>query len=310
MSLCGCHACYLQRIENGSLKKYMNDGWSHKRIWTPTEIESIGPGDICEKNKNHHCYTKQITGDSESGGVDWWGIKGGSAKVKKLGIAGWPEGVNKAIECLGTLTMPFTKSIRRERLRGPSGDDLDIHKIMRGQFDRAWEKRKRQIAPGIGLNVTRIAVSVGANCSVDASRMFWRGAVAIILSDALEASGRSCEIVAFDTGYNSYNEEKMSINQVNVKEAGDYLDIERVSLILCLAGYFRLHFFNAILAHSEEASGGLGQAIELYPIDDVRPGDIIITDVWSKEDAIKFIAMTMECFEQGSAVHAIDKATA
>src|SRR5690606_24628605 len=79
-----------------------------------------------------------------------------------------------------TIKMEAPVSIRRRKVNGDFGDDIDIHKVMSGQLSTAWRKRGAQ--PRVGIKNIRIMVNISMNNQVTSKQAVWRGVAALSLA--------------------------------------------------------------------------------------------------------------------------------
>lgn len=229
--------------------------------------------------------------------LKWYGIAGGPAAVERLWREGWPEGVARAREAIGSLTVGPIRSWARERRRSDEGDELDIDRVYRGDLDTAWERRIRVSTQGrTSFDPVRVWVSIGASFKVPAEHMFWRGAGAVLLCEALQAAQIPCELWAFSHATRVYENGADRFEAVLLKSASDSVNVERLVLATGLAGSRRLYGFLSILSHDSIAVTGLGYSQAYLPADVARPSDIVITSL-SREaivEQLQEIAVSME----------------
>ena len=281
-------------------KPALREGQCLIRKTTVAEVEAITAQDIPKVNREHGTFSRNFGGQDQEN-VSWWGCRGKIAGVRKLQEEGWPSGVKKSLEAIGQLQIPFVETMRRKRIFGPAGDELNLDRFYRGDLGNAWEFRARRKMAGIGINVTRIYVSVCASASRTGDEFFWRGAAALALIDALESAGRSCELWAYETCTNPLVKEGSDYcisNMILVKESGDPPNLERIATVLCLSGWFRLNLFNFLLAYPRQVESHMGSASEEIPEEEWTPGDIVIADVWDRDAAAKLVREKLAMYER------------
>lgn len=156
---------------------------------------------------------------------------------------GWAEGADRLMRLPVAEISPT--SIRRIRHRGEQGDELDIHRVYRGELDTAWEYRKRGARSAVGRNIT-IVCNICANWNVIAERLFWRGAAALRVAEALESAGYSVRIVA-GMGATSIDSNGNVNNGYlfDIKSPEQPIDVANLASVVCLPGYFRIIGFAA-----------------------------------------------------------------
>lgn len=175
---------------------------------------------------------------------------------------GWVDGADRLMKLPIKEVAPV--SIKRRRHQGEQGDDLDIHKVYRGELDTAWTYHKRDVKRGVGRQVT-VVCNLAANCGTSADKLFWRGASALRLAETLESAGYSVRIVAamsatgIDTNGNVNN-----AYLFEVKSLEQPIDVCNLASIVCLPAYFRIIGFGtkvwACNTNGLTASGGLGHS--------------------------------------------------
>lgn len=191
---------------------------------------------------------------------DWTGCTS-AAQFKERVLRGWAEGADK-LSTLSTRDINPT-SVRRRRVRGDQGDELDIHSVYRGDLSRAWTRTRRQARQGTNRSVT-IVCNICASASVDSERLFWRGASVLKLADALTTAGYSVRIVAGQGGFGIDASCKESCGVLfDVKAEDQPLDVADLASIVALTGYFRTVGFAAIVAacdkQGKDAASALGR---------------------------------------------------
>ncbi len=193
-------------------------------------------------------------------GEQWFGVKGGAKGVADIVAHGWPDGVERMEKNLSATVPVVITGIKRRRVRGDSGDIIDMQRVYRGELDTAWERTQRNAGAG-GKSTVSMYVDIGANSNIKAGQLFWRGAAALSVADALTAGGYSVEIVAgmYDmapevsprTGINFWH-------TVTVKQAAQPLDKNALAAVLCCSGYMRTVVFTGICAVPGRVDAGLG----------------------------------------------------
>jgi len=114
---------------------------------------------------------------------------------------GWPEGVAQLRRALGAVEVgSHLMRNARKRTRGRQGDELDIHRVYRGDLERAWSTMRPAEKPGAGKAVT-IVCNLGAHSGIEAHELFWRGAVSLHLSETLLSRGHPVQILAAIGGH-------------------------------------------------------------------------------------------------------------
>lgn len=122
--------------------------------------------------------------------------------------------------------------------------------------------------------IVRLAISLGANCSVSSSAIMNRGAAVCALVDEIEGAGNSCEIHAVWT--NTCGRAK-AVYSVGVKRAGEVLPIDEIAFCLGHTSMLRRVFFSMMERHKFAEKHGYedsyGRSVELDGYD--WPNDCI-----------------------------------
>lgn len=160
--------------------------------------------------------------------ADWEWSKAGTPKEAVIALrGGYPEGqamVRRLLAAVADVELPQGFDRRRRLVRGDAGDSLDISAVWRGRHDVAWTTARRRPTnvPSFITVVVNNIVHAGEKPAVIA----WRGAVAVALSDLLEARGFRVAIVVGRGGRSSEQRgsgEKFSC-RITVKDHGAPMD--------------------------------------------------------------------------------------
>lgn len=215
---------------------------------------------------------------------------------------GWPEGRQRVAElqaAVGDIAVPEGFSRRRKRTRGPVGDHWDMQTALRGRHDIAWIStvRKRVAAPVFVDIVINVATPSGDAKEVS----MWRGAVAVALSDILEARGFRVRIVVgwAVKGIDFYRTENTkSSTRIIAKAHGQPLDEATIAAVMhpCMPRMLGIRW---MWANYEKASNlGAGKPSEVPH----TAGEIYIShEVECLRTAKKKLAEILESFTQQTA---------
>jgi hypothetical protein len=277
-------------------------------------IEDVeGVGTLMVRGRPYDFEELEVTPESghslssikkEGNGESWWGMGLNSWKdVERVRAEGWHDGMKEArVAAAKIKELPKLREFKRRRRFKEFGDNILMDRVYSGQLDRAWETRIREVRAGFDTGAIRILVSVCASCGVDARKMFWRGAAAAVLCEQLEISGKPVEIVAYCHEGNEYPDHRKCKNRcdiVMVKAAGDPLDLDSLASVICMPGWFRYYLFKAFCSEKMRAASGLGYPIHTPPPQIVSEGDLIIHNVWSKEQAQDYVAEAISQYNKG-----------
>lgn len=166
------------------------------------------------------------------------------ATLKSRLETGWPEGVERLMR-LAVREIEAT-SIRRRRVRGDQGDEIDMQAVYRGDLSRAWTRTRRQNRTG--TRQVNIVCNLGASASTDSAELFWRGASALRVAAALTEAGYTVGIYAGECGRDSDESGSVTVAQfVEIKAPDSPLDMSALAAITCMPGFFRTSLFGGIV---------------------------------------------------------------
>lgn len=223
---------------------------------------------LAENRQWTHRYNRELLAGHKGGdqGMSWHGIEGGAAGVINAIESGYPAGAQKVAIMRDSIaaSLPRAVGVNRVRVRGTFGDDLDIHAINRGDFGTAWSTAKRRVK--VGISIVRIVIDICGNGSVSADVLAWRGVAGLSLAQIMQSAGYSVEIVgAMGTTRSGDDMGNLAITTL-LKAHGASVDIDLLAATTCLAGFFRLFGFAAIIAACDKrgkvAHNGLGQYLD------------------------------------------------
>lgn len=213
--------------------------------------------------------------------------------------------------------VPAAKSRRRRTVWSDQGDELNVDRAMRGDWDQAWRKAQRQWTNG--PSTVEIAAHFGGNCDKTSDQLFWGGAAALVICDILEDAGYNVAISGYqltnqsarhdgkgDAGWGRNN---LSVDKVLIKQAGEPLREDAVASVVCSAGVFRTLGFRAIMgADVFNVDGGLGSTSSWQIAEPMLreagrwPEEAIkINSVYSRETAIAEIKRVIKMVQDQAA---------
>jgi len=246
--------------------------------------------DLLAENREWKCGRNRHLMEGHKGrnkGMDWHGIEGGAVGVINAVENGYPAGAQRVAIMRDSISasLPRAVGVNRVRVRGTFGDDLDIHAINRGDFGTAWSTAKRRVK--VGTSIVRIVIDICGNGGVNADVLAWRGVAGLSLAQIMQSAGYSVEIVgAIGTNRSANDMGNLAITTL-LKAHGASVDIDLLAATTCLAGFFRLFGFAAIIAacdkRGEEADSGLGQYLDPSG---VLPAPINTTQLFVQQSVI------------------------
>lgn len=198
-------------------------------------------------------------------GTGWTGIENwlGAptfAEFERRLHEGWGEGVDK-LRAIPVGETPTPQSVRRRRVKGDHGDAVDMQAVYRGSLDKAWQRCVRQNRSG-PRQVT-IVCNLSCNAHIEASTLFWRGASALRVAEALTEAGYAVAIIGACAGAGMDKNKTLDVFQaIEIKAIDAPLDMSALAALVCMPGFKRrqMHSLRPWACDREDVicSGGLG----------------------------------------------------
>jgi hypothetical protein len=182
----------------------------------------------------------------------WYGMTEGVDGVKRAIVGGFPESEDAMRHMMEELkvTLPRALGHNRAKHRGMFGDEVDVHAMNRGNFDRAWTRSTRQIKQGSGI--LRLCIDIGGNASQSAEGMRWRGIAGIALAQVMEKAGYAVEIVGcFACSMIARNVD--CVVSYIAKPHNSRADLGFLAATVALTGFFRTYGFAQIARAADNA---------------------------------------------------------
>lgn len=247
--------------------------------------------------ENGALVQKYLTGDKER---SWYGMDGGAPAVLRAQVDGYPEGERtiRAFHDEIAASLPRALGHHRTKKRAAFGDELDVHAMNRGQFDRAWTSSSRTIRAGSG--VLRLVIDICANAAVDAAALQWRGIAGLSLAEVMGKAGYSVEIVAAWGAKLWGGRNQLMVGSVVVKPRSTQADFGLLAATVALPGFFRTLGFASLVRACDDmgkiADSSLGTYADvsgLLPVPDKVTQIIVPGEVISKEKAVDWVKQTV-----------------
>ena len=291
--------------------------FSDKRMRGNTHMVSImwesvaEPRQAAERIKDEQRRNRAVkyaNGDLSGNSVNpqaWFGAPSFAVLRERL-TQGWPEGVERLMKI--ALREFETVSIRRRRTRADQGDELDMQAVYRGDLGRAWSRTRRQVRSG-GMRTVTIVCNLGGSAATSSEHLFWRGASALRLADALSNAGYNVAIIGGEVGEKSAATKDMQLAQfVEIKAADQPLDLGALAAITCMAGFFRTALFAGICVGADmvddNASSGMGhECHDLAPhLEALGIANALVQPrVNSEKEAVAWLEAALQQIEQPQA---------
>ena len=194
--------------------------------------------------------------------TSWFGVRD-ITDVERLARDGWPEGLAELRRELDVLSVPRLRNVRRRKARADFGDAVDMQAVYSGNLARAWETTRREAGTQAKDQHVTVVANLSVACKVRAQDVFWRGAAAMRIVDALLESGRNVQVFAYDYVRGDlmrkpYDE---SAYAFKVKDYGQHIAPERLAFALCLPAVLRWYIFKVQCSNEQRVQKGLGKPI-------------------------------------------------
>lgn len=236
-----------------------------------------------------------VFGGRRDGSDHWRGGIGTTKAFRDLVNGGWREGAARMREAIGQLSVPAVRSIKRRQVWREDGDEVDMGRVYAGELETAWRGTVRREVSSI-FHV-RITINTSAAARREADTLFWRGACACLLVDALEKAGYRAEVIAYHQGRDVYGMGNPDhLISAPLKSSEEPLDIDRMAACTAHAAMLRCAVFGEMLSAPYAARQNLG-----YPIHDrnyFAEGEHVINvdNVWTVEEARRFLERELARF--------------
>lgn len=229
--------------------------------------------------------------------ADWAGM-GGPCKLSDVAettTTGWQAGADKLIKAQESMDIPRLPSIRRHAVWSDRGDEIDMPRVYSGRLDSAWRRTQKSKASS-GVPRVRIVADCMAAGSVNAEDMFWRGAAAVILCDALTAAGYAVEMLSAFHG----SDHEVS---VTVKPFNGPCAMTDLAATTASPAFFRIIGHAFVAGHFDQSGNGSMSvhSIEEWPSDDVAKCFIVPHSITTREECAAWVAKSVLELDQAKA---------
>ena len=237
------------------------------------------------------------------------GVEGGHEGWRQYVRSGAQREQKRIRELASQFQMKTPKGIRTRRraIRGPQGDELDIHSVRSGNLDRAWRRTHKIEKKGKAKRIT-ILYNTPIYGSQSASVAFYGPAVAAVLCEKLNQAKVSIEIISMDWTGSMWKDNASGVMKdltiVRIKNTNAPLSLAALAAT-ATAGFTRSALFGAQLASELPCARGMGGrdqncSDELIRATLQRPAGeaIIVPKIYDEQTAINFITKTIKEFEK------------
>lgn len=231
-------------------------------------------------NKSHHECGLFGDQNSLSG---WHGGAKTVGEAKGILLNGWPKGAEMIRKQIAAVEFDRPEPPRRKPKWTNDGDELNDDRAKMGLLDIAWRACPRTPTPN--AMPVRVWVPISASAMYRPDQLFWRGAVAALAVDAMEANGFRVELMAYNQTTSTFESGEGSCYAVKLKDADMPMSFDRLA-ILAHACFLRVAIFRVDLSCPATATSGLGYPTQPKPWAMWEEGDIVIPHhLFSKDDA-------------------------
>lgn len=191
--------------------------------------EYIAASKLAPRNPGNKYLTDMADTVDGLTGEHWAGASNTADAVAKL-TSPYEAGaaiINRIEKAAANIKLPPKMDTRRRRVRGDQGDELDIHRVYRGDHATAWARMgKRQVTspPMVSIVINSIIQADSAKTVIS-----YRGAVGIVLCQLLEKFGYRVRLVVARGGEAGLNHEEPFSCRTTIKDYGKPLDRETVA---------------------------------------------------------------------------------
>jgi hypothetical protein len=238
---------------------------------------------------------------------DYWGTVSSNEQLAKLLAEGWDEGTKRIVELSDELRalIPTPMGPRRRLRWQDQGDEVCMHRVYSGQLDRAWRSAPRQRAHA--PRVISIDADVGHNANVDAQDLFWAGAAAVALTDALEDAGYRVELFSTSAtlGERQDSGGTAVLSRMVAKRASERLSPGLAAALVSLPATFRWYHLQSWLKSPTFIGWGHGTSLAIKEALDaaveegiLEGSEVVIRESLSRESAIRECKAAIERITQ------------
>lgn len=189
---------------------------------------------------------------------EYWDYGAGFDGAMNLAINGWPEGlqrIRESIEAMEAITASL--AVRPEVHYDVSGDYVDMGRFVTGEPECMAQFHEVEL-PQTAVKIIRIVANVCCSSGIDADGFVKRGAATLALIDALENSGRRCELII--TMGNGPSDGTRLEYVIPVKKSGEMVEMDRLAFVFAHPAFFRRLVFAAM----EHEAPSVRQAFGIY----------------------------------------------
>lgn len=136
------------------------------------------------------------------------------------------------------------RAVRRRKIKGSTGDEVDIHKVYQGILDKAWTRTVKEEIDAKHHLVT-LFLMIGGNSEVKFMDTIWRCSVLLKLVEEIQRAGKSVQVIVGACLSSAMKENRKLLTvSINVKKYNESLTPERLAAMSNI-GFYRTFGFAA-----------------------------------------------------------------
>lgn len=232
-------------------------------------------------------------------------------QVKRWAEEGAPQMRDEMLSRVDSIQLPddFMRPEllkRRRRMRGDSGNELDIQRVYQGRLDIAWEKTVTEHVKTVGNRLVHIVVDLSASAGVDWQDGVWRGACVLRIYDALVRMGKSIAISGYyasQSGFNDSRYPEHAMVSTRIKNYGEPIREDRLAAFSSLP-FMRCAIFGVMRNSGIRTAPGLGGPISDYELrthsaeQDIEGGGatVVVGQAFSRDMAQRTVDKFIETY--------------
>ena len=174
----------------------------------------------------------------------------------QLARTGWPDGLELMMKMRQDLGVVFGSMVKRARMRNDwTGGTVSVQRWLNNK-PKIFRRRVTQFEVGTG-RVLDLNVDVSGSMFNDKTKLMRRGASILLLIDALESAGISCQLMVHDRTGGDVGDFSYCV-RVPIKKAGEQLDMDLLAFVLVHPARLRRLYFAMLGGEDDEFCVGGG----------------------------------------------------
>lgn len=243
--------------------------------------------------------------EPEEGNPAWRGGISTREQVTALLNDGWQQGANDLSTLSrdpGFASLPGVRTRKRVSRWSDAGEDLNIDRALRGDWDIAWRTSRREVTAG--PTCIDLISAWGGACGRSAEELFWSGAAMLVACDLLEQAGYRVRLLATMAIDSRGGSRPTHRADVILKDDHEPLRVDALAGVVCHAGVFRTVGFREICRAPWSVGYSLGSYLGVGSLPaDLAPdaeSSIIMPDAYDRASAARNIAAVIRKVQGGA----------